>query len=54
MVKRLRAITPVVISNADLWRIAEDREFFLKGLRLAAGELSMTTLDEGARGGASA
>jgi adenylate cyclase len=38
MVRRLRAITPIVVSNADLWRIAEDREFFLKGLRLAAGE----------------
>jgi TolB-like protein/tetratricopeptide (TPR) repeat protein len=40
MVKRLRAITPVVVLNADHWRIAEDREFFLKGLRLAAGELT--------------
>jgi adenylate cyclase len=40
MVKRLRAITPVVIPNANHWRIAEDREFFLKGLRLAAGELT--------------
>ena len=40
MVKRLRAITPVVISNANHWRIAEDREFFLNGLRLAAGELT--------------
>ena len=38
MVKRLRAITTVVIPNADNWRIAEDREFYLKGLRLAAGE----------------
>ena len=36
MVKRLRALTPVVIPNADHWRIAEDREFYLKGLRLAA------------------
>ena len=40
MVKRLRAITPMVIPNADHWRISEDREFFLKGLRLAAGELT--------------
>jgi TolB-like protein len=40
IVKRLRALTPVVILNADHWRIAEDREFFLKGLRLAAGELT--------------
>jgi adenylate cyclase len=40
MVKRLRAITPLVIPNADHWRIREDRDFFLKGLRLAAGELT--------------
>lgn len=38
MVKRLRALTRVVIPNANNWRIAEDREFYLKGLRLAAGE----------------
>jgi TolB-like protein len=48
MVNRLRAITPVVIPSAKHWRIAEDREFFLKGLRLAAGELSMTPSVEGA------
>jgi adenylate cyclase len=48
MVKRLRALTPVVIPNANHWRIAEDREFFLKGLRLAAGELTTTaTHDDG-------
>jgi adenylate cyclase len=40
MVKRLRALTPVVIPNADHWRIDEDRDFFLKGLRLAAGEVT--------------
>jgi adenylate cyclase len=49
MVKRVRAITPVVISNADHWRITEDRNFFLKGLRLAAGELTATH-DDGRRG----
>jgi adenylate cyclase len=38
MVRRLRALTPVVIPDASNWRIADDREFFLKGLRLAAGE----------------
>jgi len=38
MVKRLRALTPVVIPDASNWRIADDREFFLNGLRLAAGE----------------
>jgi adenylate cyclase len=38
VVKRLRTITPVVIPNADHWRIREDREFFLAGLRLAADD----------------
>jgi TolB-like protein len=37
VVKRLRAITPVVIQSAEHWRIPEDREYFLDGLRLAAG-----------------
>jgi tetratricopeptide (TPR) repeat protein len=51
MVKRLRALTPVVMPNANHWPIAEDREFFLKGLRLAAGELTTTaTHDDGRRG----
>jgi TolB-like protein/tetratricopeptide (TPR) repeat protein len=38
IVKRLRAITPVVIPSAEHWRIREDREYFLQGLRLAAGQ----------------
>jgi adenylate cyclase len=38
MVRRLRTITLAVIPSAGHWRIAEDREFYLKGLRLAAGE----------------
>jgi len=38
MVKRLREITPVVIPGAEHWRIPEDREFYLGGLRLAACE----------------
>jgi TolB-like protein len=46
MVRRLRALTPVVIPNADHWRIAEDREFFLKGLRLAAGESTSTATSD--------
>jgi tetratricopeptide (TPR) repeat protein len=51
MVKRIRALTPVVVPNADHWRIAADRDFFLKGLRLAAGELTTTaTYDDGRRG----
>src|SRR5262250_1997717 len=37
IVKRLRAITPVVIPSAEHWRIREDREYYLDGLRLAAG-----------------
>jgi adenylate cyclase len=37
IVKRLRAITPVVIPTAEHWRIREDREYYLDGLRLAAG-----------------
>jgi len=31
-----------VIPDANNWRIAEDREFYLKGLRLAAGEAATT------------
>jgi TolB-like protein len=37
VVKRLREITPVVIPTADHWRIREDREYYLDGLRLAVG-----------------
>jgi TolB-like protein len=50
MVERLRALTPVVIPDASNWRIADDREFFLKGLRMAAGEsISTATSDDGRR-----
>jgi adenylate cyclase len=38
MVKRLRAITPVVVPTAEQWRIREDREYYLEGLRLAVGD----------------
>jgi hypothetical protein len=38
MVKRLREITPVVIPTAEHWRIREDREYYLDGLRLAVGD----------------
>ena len=38
IIKRLRAITPVVIPSAEHWRIREDREYYLEGLRLAAGQ----------------
>ena len=37
IVTRLRAITSVVIPSAEYWRICEDREYYLDGLRLAAG-----------------
>jgi TolB-like protein len=38
MIKRLRALTPVVLPNADHWRDQEQREFYLSGLRLAMSE----------------
>ncbi|HME83440.1 MAG TPA: adenylate/guanylate cyclase domain-containing protein [Roseiarcus sp.] len=38
VVRRLRAITPLVISDASFLRNAEHRELFLSGLRLTAGE----------------
>jgi adenylate cyclase len=38
IVSRLRAITPVVIPSGIPYRNPEDRELFLSGLRLAAGE----------------
>jgi len=38
IVGRLRDITPLVMPNVLPWRKPEDRELFLSGLRLAAGE----------------
>ena len=38
IVTRLRAITPVVMPDFGQFRNAEDRELFLSGLRLAAGD----------------
>jgi Tfp pilus assembly protein PilF len=38
IVGRLRAITPVVITDASYLRNPEDRELLLSGLRLAMGE----------------
>jgi adenylate cyclase len=43
IIKRLRALTPVVLPSADHWRDPEQREFFLSGLRLA-----MSATDEAA------
>jgi adenylate cyclase len=38
IVTRLQAITPVVIADASFLRNPEQRELYLSGLRLAAGE----------------
>jgi len=38
IVKRLRAIAPVVMPNASYLRNAKHRELYLSGLRLAMGE----------------
>jgi adenylate cyclase len=38
-IKRLQAVTPVVVPDASHWRNPEHRELFLSGLRLAAGEV---------------
>jgi hypothetical protein len=38
IVKRLRAISPVVVPSLTPFRNPEHRELFLSGLRLAAGE----------------
>jgi adenylate cyclase len=38
IVSRLRTITPLVVPSDLPWRNPEDRELFLSGLRLAAGE----------------
>ena len=38
IVSRLRAITPLVLPSDLPWSNPEDREIFLSGLRLAAGD----------------
>jgi pentatricopeptide repeat protein len=38
IVERLRTLTDVVVPRATHWRNPEHREFYLSGLRLAAGE----------------
>ena len=38
IVARLRAITPLVVPSDPPFRNPEDRELYLSGLRLAAGE----------------
>lgn len=37
-IETLRSLTPVLVPSAAHWRNSEDREFYLAGLRLAAGE----------------
>jgi TolB-like protein len=37
IVEKLRQITPDLVPSAEHWRVREDREFFLDGLRLAVG-----------------
>jgi adenylate cyclase len=39
VVALLRSITPAVLSGVDCFRKPEHREFYLSGLRLAAGEV---------------
>ena len=40
IVQRLRALTPLVVPSATHWRNPEQRELYLEGLRLAAGEVT--------------
>jgi hypothetical protein len=40
IVKRLRAMTPAMVPHATYWRNPEDRQLYLQGLRLAAGEMT--------------
>jgi TolB-like protein/Tfp pilus assembly protein PilF len=38
IVEKLRQTTPVLVPSAEQWRVREDREFFLDGLRLAVDQ----------------
>jgi len=38
IIERLQTLTDVVVPHATHWRNAAHREFYLEGLRLAAGE----------------
>ena len=38
MVSRVRAITPQIMPSSLPFRMPDDRDLFLSGLRLAAGE----------------
>jgi adenylate cyclase len=48
IVARLRAITPLVVPSFEQFRNPEDRELFLSGLRLAAGDMTSPALRFGA------
>ncbi|HEV2550039.1 MAG TPA: adenylate/guanylate cyclase domain-containing protein [Stellaceae bacterium] len=43
MVKKLREMTPELVPSAEHWRVAEDREFYLAGLRSAVSEATTST-----------
>jgi adenylate cyclase len=38
IIKQMRALTPVIVPDATHWRDLRQRELYLSGLRLAAGE----------------
>ena len=38
IVEKLRQITPDLVPSAEHWRVREDREFYLDGLRLAVDQ----------------
>ena len=40
IVRRVRALTPLVVPSATQWRNPEQRELYLAGLRLATGEVT--------------
>jgi pentatricopeptide repeat protein len=42
IVRRLKVVTPIVVPDGTQWRNLEHREFYLSGLRLAAGEAAST------------
>ena len=49
IVKKLKSITPDPIPSAEHWRVREDREYYLNGLRLAVDQTARqanATLDD--------
>jgi TolB-like protein/Tfp pilus assembly protein PilF len=41
LVEKLRQITPDLVPSAEHWRVREDREFYLDGLRLAVDQTAL-------------